>query len=123
MKYIKTYEENNIQPKIEYHTNGQKHLDLYSLNDKFHREDGPAVQSWFDNGQQKSIVYYLNDEYHREDGPAIQGWRYNGEKVSELYFLNGVQFTKEEWLQKLKEINSPHYQDQLLKHNSEKYNI
>jgi len=53
------------------------------INDKFHREDGPAV-IWA-NGTQE---WWINDKRHREDGPAIlwangsKKWFINGEKVA-----------------------------------------
>ena len=56
------------------------------LNDKLHREDGPAIE--FANG---SKFWYLNGKYHREDGPAIEFA--NGDKS---WYLNGDYVTKEE---------------------------
>ena len=53
------------------------------LNDKLHREDGPAIvyatggKSW-----------YINGELHREDGPAIE--RADGGKV---WYINGKPYT------------------------------
>jgi hypothetical protein len=37
------------------------------LNDKLHREDGPAVEHI--SGTKE---WYLNDQLHREEGPAIE---------------------------------------------------
>ena len=54
------------------------------LNDKRHREDGPAVEY---AGGEKS--WYLNGKRHREDGPAVEfadgdkSWYLNGERVTE----------------------------------------
>ena len=95
MKYLKTYENLNQEPVIKYHENGQK----------------------------LSELYYLNGEYHREDGPAYTGWYKNGQKSNEIYYLNNIYYTIENWLDKLKEIDSPHYQDQLVKYEAEKYNL
>jgi len=39
----------------------------YKVNNKLHREDGPAVV--FKNGD---ICYYYQGELHRDDGPAIK---------------------------------------------------
>ena len=58
------------------------------LNDKLHREDGPAVE--YSDGTKQ---WYLNGERHREDGPAIESadgtkhWYLNGEQLSEQQFL------------------------------------
>lgn len=54
----------------------------WSMNDKFHREDGPAVE--YLSG---TTCWYLNGLRHREDGPAIEWnngyneWFIHGEKV------------------------------------------
>ena len=53
------------------------------LNEKFHREDGPAVE--WSNGNKS---WYINGELHREDGPAIErgddhhDWYYNGKFIN-----------------------------------------
>lgn len=52
---------------------------LYYLNDKLHREDGPAVE-YIDGCKQ----WYINDKLHREDGPAVE--YANGNKS---WYLNG----------------------------------
>jgi antitoxin component YwqK of YwqJK toxin-antitoxin module len=49
------------------------------LNDKRHREDGPAV-IWPDGRQ----FWYLNGKLHREDGPA-----YIGSNGTQAWYLNG----------------------------------
>ena len=60
---------------------------FWYLNDKLHREDGPAIE--YADG---SKYWYLNDKLHREDGPAIEYvsgskyWYLNGEQLSEAKF-------------------------------------
>jgi len=49
------------------------------LNDKLHREDGPAIER-----ADGDKVWYLNGKRHREDGPARE-WA-DGDKE---WFLNG----------------------------------
>ena len=49
------------------------------LNNKYHREDGPAVE--YANGDK---YWCLNGKLHREDGPAIE--YANGET---RYWING----------------------------------
>ena len=77
---------------------GGKEYDIYEydgskywyLNDKLHREDGPAVEhsdgtkSWYLNGKRHredgpaiecsngTKYWLLNGKYHREDGPAVE---------------------------------------------------
>ena len=65
---------------IEYTVKVENDKQEWYLNNKLHREDGPAV---IDGERQ---VWYLNGKRHREDGPAyidgdIQAWYLNGELV------------------------------------------
>jgi hypothetical protein len=55
---------------------------FYYLNDKFHREDGPAIE--YTSGTKK---WYINGKRHREDGPACEynngdkSWYINGQRI------------------------------------------
>ena len=57
------------------------------LNDKLHREDGPAIE--YADGTK---YWYLNDKLHREDGPAMEyadgtkSWYLNGKEIDQLVF-------------------------------------
>ena len=58
------------------------------LNDKLHRERGPAIE--YANGSKE---WYLNGNRHREDGPAIErasdgtkSWYLNGKEIDQLVF-------------------------------------
>ncbi len=106
-----------------WYENGQKQSEVYYLNGKIHREDGPANQIWYDNGQKELESYYLNNLLHREDGPAYQKWFENGKQQFDYYYLNGDIYDREDWINQLKEIGSPHYEDESIKYNSEKYNL
>ena len=57
------------------------------LNDKLHREDGPAIE-YYDG----SKCWYLNDKRHRTDGPAIE--YADGRK---RWFLNDKEYTEANW--------------------------
>ena len=68
----------------------QHHRIVYYKNNKYHREDGPAIiltdgtTEWYKNGELHRIdgpaveypngdkYWYINDEMHREDGPAVE---------------------------------------------------
>ena len=69
---------------VKVSNNGTKY---WYLNDKLHREDGPAVED-----ADGTKHWYLNDKLHREDGPAIEdadgskSWYLNGEQLSEAEF-------------------------------------
>lgn len=69
-----------IEYTVKVFPNGSKE---WYLNDKRHREDGPAVE--YVNGDK---FWYLNGNLHREDGPACE--YVNGDK---FWFLFGVQYT------------------------------
>ena len=58
------------QPKCKVYANGTKR---WSLNGKYHREDGPAFEDEY--GTKK---WFLHGICHREDGPAIE--RADGDK-------------------------------------------
>jgi hypothetical protein len=90
-------------------SNGGK---IWYLNGKIHREDGPAAE-WMSGGKE----WYLNGERHREDGPASK-WA----NENKLWFLNGIKLTEEEFLQrqnrcdgKIVEIDGKKYELKLVK--------
>jgi len=109
--------------KIDYYDNGQKKYERWYLNDKYHREDGPANQGWYEDGQKSYEKWYLNSKVHREDGPAIQDWYKNGQISYEEWWLNDEEYSREKWIERLKEIESPHYEEQEVLYNAEKYNL
>ena len=69
---------------VNVYDNGSK---SWYINDKLHREDGPAAE--YANG---SKHWYLNGKLHRKDGPAIEDA--NGSKS---WYLNGVPLTEAEF--------------------------
>ena len=82
----------------------------------------PKVKiSYYENGQKEFEVWYLNGKRHREDGPAVQRWYPNGQKKSESWWLYDEKYSRKEWIKKLKEIGSPHYEEQ--KEDYEYYKI
>jgi hypothetical protein len=88
---------NDLRKNIEYWSNGNKYFEVYYLNGKRHREDGPAYQSWYQNGNKYFEAYYLNGKYHREDGPAKLRWYKDGNKYFEEYWLDNKVYSKEEY--------------------------
>ena len=123
MKYLRTFENKELEKIIEYHDNGNIKFILYKLYNLFHREDGPAYQRWYKNGKQATELYIINGIYHREDGPAIQKWFENGKIEHEEYYIKGYSYKKEDWINKLKEIKSPHYEEQKILYDMEIYNL
>ena len=67
---------------------------LWRLNDKRHREDGPACE--YAHGTKE---WWLNGELHREDGPAIE----NTDGTKE-WWLSGVRYTKKEFHENNKSV-------------------
>ena len=85
------------------------------LNDKLHREDGPAIE--YSNGSKE---WYLNDNLHREDGPAAEYadgtkyWYIKGKRHREngpaseyadgtkFWYLDGKELTEKEFNAKVK---------------------
>ena len=66
----------HIESKVKVNSNGDKR---WFLNDKLHREDGPAVEH-----ADGDKLWFLNGKIHREDGPAVEctdGTKY--------WYLNG----------------------------------
>jgi hypothetical protein len=72
---------------VKVYDNGTK---FWCLNDKLHREDGPAIE-WYDGTK----YWFLNGKRHREDGPAIEG-----ASGSKFWYLNDQEYSEEEFLEK-----------------------
>ena len=104
-----------IEYTVKVFNNGSEY---WYLNDKLHREDGPAVKHlsgdelWYIDGKLHRIdgpaieyntgskFWYKNGELHREDGPAVE--YVDGYKE---WYLNGIEFTEEEFNARLNSCN------------------
>ena len=80
-----------IEYTVKVFDNGDR---WWYLNDKRHREDGPAIE--YSNG---SRWWYLNGKLHREDGPAMEFT--NGTR---RWYLNDVEYTEKEFLKKTAKV-------------------
>jgi hypothetical protein len=76
-----------IEYKVKVYDDGDKY---WYLNNKLHREDGPAVECA--NGDK---CWFLYDKLHREDGPALECASYK------QWYLNGTKYTKQEFNEKM----------------------
>jgi len=83
--------------EIIYQGNGLPFMESYKLNDKEHREDGPAVIYYGEDGQITEEYYGLNGLLHREDGPAVIWYNKDGKIEKEDYYLNGKRYPKQEF--------------------------
>ena len=103
--------------KVQVDDDGNK---FWYLNDKLHREDGPAVENangskyWYLNGDlhrtdDPSVEYadgskewYLNGKLHRTDGPAVE-WS----DGSKYWYLNGVELSETDWRKRVQDVKAP----------------
>lgn len=86
---------------IDYHSNGQKHIEEYLTNMLYHRLDGPAYATWYENGNRLDEEYYVDGRLHRIDGPAYAYWSVDGVLMDVEYWINDRRyFEKEKWLVK-----------------------
>ena len=56
------------------------------------------------NGQKKSESYYILGMMHNENGPAHKEWYSNGELKYQEYWLDGIEYTKSEWILKIRNL-------------------
>ena len=81
---------------IKYTVTVDDYGNRWYLNDKLHREDGPAVER-----TDGTKYWYLDGKRHREDGPAIE--RIDGTKE---WYLNGVEYTEADWRKQTQKVKS-----------------
>jgi hypothetical protein len=122
---IKKFEKYNKIKVIKdyYYPSDKIKYKSYYFGKLRHREDGPSYQEWYENGQKKVEIWWVYDEIHREDGSAYQDWYENGQKRSESWYLNDKIYSRDEWVEELKRIGSPHYREQKMLLDIEKYNL
>lgn len=76
--------------------------EMWYIHGRFHREDGPAFQSWYSNGCIKKEMWVMNNITHRNDGPAIIEW-YRKNTIKNEYWYRRGKFhreygpSKQEW--------------------------
>ena len=93
--FVGYFDQKRTQKKYEFWAIN----DIYHIiNDKYHREDGPAYISYYINGNVRQKIYYINGKRHREDGPAYIYYYKNVNICREEYWLNGESYSKEEYL-------------------------
>lgn len=84
------------QSRIEYRSRENRtSAKIYYINNKRHRENGPAVINYkFIEGKNRIAEkwYYINDKCHRIDGPAGIDYEFiAGENriIKKWYYING----------------------------------
>ncbi len=78
------------------HPNGKVKSITYTVNGRWHRDDGPAYQEWNDAGELTLEIWYQNDRMYRDNGPAYQKWNDAGELIKEGWRQNGRELTARE---------------------------
>jgi hypothetical protein len=87
--YINNKKHKEDGPAKEVWKDGKLYKSSYYVNNKLHRTDGPAIE-WSD-GQ---YIYAIDGKKHKEDGPAVRLKDPNKEgKFKEEYWINGEQIS------------------------------
>lgn len=76
-----------------YYDDGKLHTKEYCKDNKYHREDGPAVIWYNKKGEVIREWYYINGIKHRENGPAIIWYHADRQIELEEYYIDGVRYT------------------------------
>lgn len=89
-QFIEKHENKPIKT-TEYYDDAQTKIKLekWQLNDKLHREDGPAYIKYYEDGTTEAEIYYINGKEHREERPAAIYFHENCEIKLQKYFING----------------------------------
>lgn len=85
-----TTRNNESGPSELIYQNGRLISESYYINNKLHREGGPAVINYDEDGNLLSEYYYINDELHRSWRPAVIKYYPNGAIKQESYYTNGI---------------------------------
>jgi antitoxin component YwqK of YwqJK toxin-antitoxin module len=81
--------QKNVTIITDTHPNGQLHYRQFRVDDRLHRLDGPACESWHQNGQLYTRQFYVEGKFHRLDGPAREYWNENGQLSYREFWVDG----------------------------------
>jgi len=71
--------------KLSYSDDGSR-MEIWTVNDREHRVDGPAVSEWNEFGEMIHEAWFVDGVRHREGGPALIIWATD---VVNIYIQNG----------------------------------
>lgn len=92
-----------MEPTISYYPNGNIR-DRNYMDNKYHRENGPAYESFYVNGNCECKSYYINGKFHRTDGPAYQAF-YEDESIKYIeFYINDCKYTEEAFYARLNNL-------------------
>ena len=73
---------------VEYHESGAvSSIRYYDEDGKWHREDGPAVEFFYENGDLMKQFWCSHGNFHKDDGPAIVVFHARNIVSTEHYFI------------------------------------
>ena len=107
--------------KIEYYENGNIDFEGYYINGKEHRDIGASSIYYKKDGSISYKNYCKNGKLHREDGAALIF--YQNDDIISKYYINDIEYTFQDFVKKLKDIGSPHYEHQKLLLDIEEFNL
>ena len=84
----------------EYFDTGEVFRKLYYIDQKLHKENGPAITEFSKDGKINIEAYFINDNYHRKNGPAVVLY-YSNERIEySFWFFNAKEYSEEvnNWL-------------------------
>jgi len=97
---------------IYYWPNGNKQFEVYMIDNKYHREDGPAKIYYHENGNIRCKIYYIDDHitkrfFYYENGNIRCKVYYIDDHITKrfFYYENGQLEQEDYW------INNPDYPD------------
>ncbi len=84
-----TYHREDGPAVISYWTSGKTRCEEYWHDGKWHREDGPALIRYCKDGKIYREYYWQDGKRHREDGPAVIWYDEDGKIEREEYWQDG----------------------------------
>lgn len=85
-------------PKRIYYPDGDLHSEKWHLNNKLHREDGPAYIRYNPSGKIDYEEWHLNGKLHRTDGPSFIIYNHSERISFQKWYLHGKEIYPYEWL-------------------------
>lgn len=95
-----------LEHHIEYYDEQKtkKHYEYWRLDDKLHRENGPAYIHYYKNGNIHYQQYCLNGQLHNLKGPAFVFYNKDGTVSDKHYYINNIPWSKTKWRKLRKEM-------------------
>ena len=92
--------------RIERYPNGNIKLEAWYKNGEEHRDNGPAETRYYPNGNKMIEAWYKNGEEHRDNGPAITTYYLNNKPQTMKWYENGNEIAQKSFNNNGEEIVS-----------------